>query len=194
MKLLKRRIREVTRHSARVLADLDRARDEACQQNLAKSQFLANMSHELRTPLNAILGYAMILHEDASEEGNSAVADLDRIQQAGRNLLGLINDVLDLAKIETRAHVGRPGCVRRRGACPLRRRVPWRRRALNGNRIRPRHRRSYRNHGRRRRQASPMPVQPACSNAFKFTRDGQVSLAVSTLDHAGVSWIDFADP
>ena len=89
MKLLKRRIREVTRYSGKVLADLDRARDEACQQNLAKSQFLANMSHELRTPLNAILGYAMILHEDASEEDNaSVVADLDRIQQAGRNLLG----------------------------------------------------------------------------------------------------------
>ncbi|MCC6554514.1 MAG: response regulator [Polyangiaceae bacterium] len=67
----------------------------------AKSQFVANMSHELRTPLNAILGYSEMLQEDAEAAGNAPLAaDLKKIQKAGSHLLGLINDVLDLSKIE----------------------------------------------------------------------------------------------
>jgi signal transduction histidine kinase len=69
--------------------------------NTAKSAFLAKMSHELRTPLNAIIGYSEILLEDANDDGNTAqVADLDKILSAARYLLGLINDVLDISKIE----------------------------------------------------------------------------------------------
>ena len=81
--------------------ELERARAEAEQANRVKSEFLANMSHELRTPLNAIIGYSQILQEDAEDEGNTAaIADLKKIEMAGNHLLGLINDILDLSKIE----------------------------------------------------------------------------------------------
>ncbi len=80
----------------------DEARERAEDANRTKSEFLANMSHELRTPLNAIIGYSEILEEDAEENGQTAlVRDLQKICNAGRHLLNLINDVLDLAKIES---------------------------------------------------------------------------------------------
>jgi signal transduction histidine kinase len=72
--------------------------------NASKSAFLANMSHELRTPLNAILGYSEMLEEDAEEMGLTACTkDLQRIQAAGHHLLALVNDVLDISKIEAGA-------------------------------------------------------------------------------------------
>jgi|GEM_PF-2891642 len=71
------------------------------QASRAKSAFLANMSHELRTPLNAIIGYSEMLQEEALEIGDRQfVSDLNRIHGAGRHLLSLINDILDLSKIE----------------------------------------------------------------------------------------------
>ena len=77
------------------------ARLAADAANKAKSQFLANMSHELRTPLNAIIGYSEMLQEEAEDTGQGAlVPDLEKIHGAGKHLLGLINDVLDLSKIE----------------------------------------------------------------------------------------------
>lgn len=77
------------------------AKLEAEAASKEKSQFLANMSHELRTPLNAIIGYSEMLYEDAGDSGNAELAgDLVRIVSSGRHLLSLINDVLDLSKIE----------------------------------------------------------------------------------------------
>ena len=84
-----------------VVDRLAEARDVADEANRTKSTFLANMSHELRTPLNAIIGYSEILQEDVVDLGQqSLVADLKKIEGAGRHLLGLINDILDLSKIE----------------------------------------------------------------------------------------------
>ena len=83
------------------VTDLLRANEQAEAANRAKSQFLASMSHELRTPLNAIIGYSEMLEEEAADSGQAAfIPDLQKIRSAGRHLLALINDILDLSKIE----------------------------------------------------------------------------------------------
>ncbi|HMA37512.1 MAG TPA: response regulator, partial [Chloroflexia bacterium] len=82
-------------------AALLQAKDAAEAASRTKSLFLANMSHELRTPLNAVIGYSEILLYDARAAGSTAlVPDLEKIRAAGKHLLGLINDILDLSKIE----------------------------------------------------------------------------------------------
>ena len=102
------RVMERTRELAAANAELHEvntelveARDRALEASRVKSQFLANMSHELRTPLNAIIGYSEMLQEEAEDEGLDAfVPDLQRVHGAGRHLLTLISDILDLSKIE----------------------------------------------------------------------------------------------
>jgi PAS domain S-box-containing protein len=83
------------------VTELLRARREAEEASRTKSQFLANMSHELRTPLNAVIGYSEMLMEEAEDAGDGGyLPDLRKIHGSGRHLLGLINDILDLSKIE----------------------------------------------------------------------------------------------
>ena len=93
-------LKEIDRHQ-QTLEQLTVAKDEAERANNAKSEFLAKMSHELRTPLNAVLGYSEILLEDAELDGRGEeIADLQKISAAGKHLLAMVNDILDISKIE----------------------------------------------------------------------------------------------
>ncbi|HRV93235.1 MAG TPA: ATP-binding protein [Anaerolineae bacterium] len=92
-------LRRLTERNARLFQQAQKARQKAEAASQAKSNFLASMSHELRTPLNAILGYAQILRRDQSLPASHAEG-LAVIQESGQHLLTLINDILDLAKIE----------------------------------------------------------------------------------------------
>jgi len=141
------------------------------------------MSHELRTPLNAILGYALLLHDDALDTGNTAVAeDLQRIQQAGRNLLALINDILDLSRIEAGKTTLERSVVDIKAVAEAVIADCADEAAGNGNTF-----------GFALSQQCAILVGDAgkvrqclanlLSNAFKFTRDGQVSLIVEPVRH-----------
>jgi len=87
--------------NAKNYAAIQDARAAADSANVAKSQFLANMSHELRTPMNAVIGYTEMLQEEAEDRGlEDMIPDFQKIRSASQHLLKLINDVLDLSKIE----------------------------------------------------------------------------------------------
>jgi signal transduction histidine kinase len=171
------------------------AKQKAEEVSRAKSAFLANMSHELRTPLNAILLYSQLLQEDAKEQAReSEVTDLQRIQGSASHLLSLINDILDLSKIEA----GRmslslePVDLR-----PLIEEIADTIRPLaqkNGNALEVRQPAPHPPF-----MADPTKLRQALfnllSNACKFTEKGRVELAVSFFDAEGAPWLrlDVAD-
>ncbi|MBW4553078.1 MAG: hypothetical protein KME35_18495 [Aphanocapsa sp. GSE-SYN-MK-11-07L] len=98
---LEQKVSDRTAQLVKAMQEADQARSAAEAANQSKSTFLANMSHELRTPMNAIIGYSEMLIEEAAErEPAEFVPDLEKIQIAGKHLLSLINDILDLSKIE----------------------------------------------------------------------------------------------
>ena len=176
--MLDRHLQRAARRSHELMLELDNARVEANEQKVAESQFLAKMSHELRTPLNAILGYTMLLQEDAAEARNaSAVEDLGRIELAGRNLLAVINDILDHARIEAGKTLVERGVIKVRelaeaavASCPAEQR--------NGNTV-------------DLVVADDIGIMVGdaarvrqcllnlLSNAFKFTSNGKVTLSVA---------------
>ena len=93
-------LKEIARHQE-TLSKLTESKEDAERANGAKSDFLAKMSHELRTPLNAVLGYSEILLEDAELDGRGEdISDLQKISAAGKHLLSMVNDILDISKIE----------------------------------------------------------------------------------------------
>jgi signal transduction histidine kinase/CheY-like chemotaxis protein len=187
-------ITELKQHEAE-LADLVEklqiARDAADEANRTKSTFLANMSHELRTPLNAIIGLTEMMVSNAARFGiEKAQEPLQRVNRAGKHLLGLINEVLDLSKIEAGKLELHPESV---DLVPLIDEVIGTARQLaeqNKNRLVVECQESL-----GPLTADPMRLRQILinllSNACKFTKEGEVALRARKVAD-GRSWIEFA--
>ena len=171
--------------------EVAKATEAAEAANRTKSLFLANMSHELRTPLNAILGYSEMLQEEAADQGvQGLLPDLERIHGAGKHLLSLINDILDLSKIEA----GKMDLYLETFSVPhLITEVTDTVRPLvraNANTLRVQCDPEL---GRMRADMTKMrqSLFNLLSNATKFTKGGVVSLDVSRETLSGREWIWF---
>jgi len=168
------------------------ARDAADTANRAKSAFLANMSHELRTPMNAILGYSEMLAEEAEDLGQEEfIPDLKKINQAGTHLLALINDVLDLSKIESGKMEAYAEDI---DVAALLGEVAGTAQPLfdkNGNRFEIARGEQL---GTAHQDVTKLrqSLFNLLSNAAKFTHEGKVTLSVKREQDAGVDWLTFA--
>lgn len=181
--------REIERRKQMELAVI-RARDEAVSANEIKSSFLANMSHELRTPLNAIIGYSELLQDEAVDDGmENYVQDLQKIQSGGRHLLNLINDVLDISKIESgRMEISLDAIP----ITSIMKNVqnfahPLAEKNRNGFTLR------FNDIGVINTDQTKLQqiLLNLISNACKFTHNGQVTLAVDKLQVSGQDWLRF---
>ena len=168
------------------------AKETADAANQAKSEFLANMSHELRTPMNAILGYSEMLIEEAEDlEQENFVADLKKIQQAGTHLLSLINDVLDLAKVESGKMEAFAEDIDtdllieevRSTAHPL---------MEKNNNTLSIERSGQLGHARQDLTKLRQTLFNLLSNAAKFTHDGTIILHANRTEEAGADWLILA--
>jgi signal transduction histidine kinase/CheY-like chemotaxis protein len=167
------------------------ARDEAMKATQAKSQFLASMSHELRTPLNAIIGYSEMLHEEADDLGEDKFRpDLVKIREAGKHLLSLINDILDLSKIEAGKMDVLLGDFEVADLIAQVQSVIEPLMAKNANTLvvdRAPNLGAMRSDQTKLRQN----LFNLLSNAAKFTREGRITLAARRVVQDGNDWLEF---
>lgn len=172
--------------------DLAIARDHALNLNRTKSQFVANMTHELRTPLNAIIGYTEMLREDISELSLPNVSnDLENVYTASKQLLGLVDQVLDLSRVESGRLEIMPRQLELSTFLDSIYRIALPSIIVNGNKLNVNYPDDIGS-----MNVDPMRLRQVLlnllNNAGKFTEDGEISLNVSTLNRGNENWIAFS--
>ena len=177
--------------NAKNYKEIQEANIAAINANKAKSQFLANMSHELRTPMNAVIGYSEMLEEDAEDQGlDEMIPDLQKIRKAGTHLLSLINDVLDLSKIEADKVEFYP--VRFNASGLLNDIEATAKPLFEKNNNRFEHKQINQLHeGFIDQTRLSQVILNLLSNAAKFTHDGLITLCAERHTISGIDWFTF---